>query len=157
MGLNPSHPAIAQARERGLIREHGVRPGASAPGSVTTTVFVKTPNYSNTRVHHMARHRQVQAQYGAVWGALFDVPKETRERLAEGCTITLTRIAAGKADKDDGLRACLKSIKDVVAVWLFDGTYGQRDDDDRAEWRFAWEKAKRGVHAVRISVEPRTA
>lgn len=122
--------------------------------AVSVLVHCATPNPTNVRAHHMARYRQVKDQYKATWAALFDIPREARATLALGCVVTLTRISVGTAD-DDGLRACLKSVRDCVAVWLFDGRPGEMDNDSRAEWKYAAEKGKRNRPAVRIEIEPR--
>jgi hypothetical protein len=134
-----------------------IDPPAPVPDGVSVVAYVKTPNPTNGSHGHWAKRRaDKQRQAGAVWGVLYRVPRETREALARGCVVTMTRGSAGTLD-DDGLRSALKTVRDVVAVWLLGGEMGQRDDDPRVVWAYGQEKVKRGVHCVRIEIEPRAA
>lgn len=154
---------IAEYERRGvLVVETGRRhdpalagpPVSSVAKPVTATVFVKTPNPTNGRVHWRVMSQRAKEQHAAVWCRLFDVPMETRQSLAMGCTVTMTRISVGTVDSDN-LHGCLKAVRDTVACWLLDGAIGAMDSDPRITWQYGQEKGKRGVHAVRIEIEPR--
>jgi len=131
-----------------------IAPPAPVPDGVSVVAYVKTPNPLNGRVHWRVQSRRVKAIHAAVWAALFDVPAAVRGRLATGCTVTMTRVSAGQVDSDN-LQGCLKPVRDTVAVWLLDGAIGAMDSDPRISWECGQERGKRGVHCVRIEIEPR--
>jgi hypothetical protein len=171
MGLDPRNPSIVLARAKGLI----VEPQGSALGAVPvpgrevrtkqgdpTTMshmvsvdyFGAVPNPTNARTNWQGRSRVAKMQRSSTWAALFDKPAETREALALGCTVTLTRISAGKLDSDN-LQAAMKSFRDVVAAWLFGGQIGQRDGDERVTWVYRQERGKPRQNGARIEIETR--
>jgi hypothetical protein len=166
MGIDPRHPDIVLARAKGLLVEPASARGAvPVPGPEVRTkqgdsmvrvdYFGAVPNPTNARVCWQGRSRVAKMQRSSTWAALFDKPAETREALALGCTVTLTRISAGKLDSDN-LQAAMKSFRDVVAAWLFGGQIGQRDSDERVTWVYRQERGKPRQKGARIEIEPRT-
>ena len=118
---------------------------------VCVTIKVKTKNPTNNLRHWRTLSKEANEQKEAATLALLDVPPWRWVQMETGCVVTLTRISAGRLDSDN-LRAALKHIKDAVAVKLFGGTLGQRDDDDRATWRYGQILGPRGHYAVIVSI-----
>lgn len=117
--------------------------------TITVELNMKTPNMTNRREHHMARHRRAQAQHDATYMTLLGHgvrialgPIKTSERLV----VTLTRFSPGTLDAHDNLRAALKSVVDGVAKY-----FGHDDADPLFEWRY--EQLKTKHHGVRIEFE----
>lgn len=131
--------------------------------TVTVEVPIKTPNMTNRREHHMARHRRAKAQRAATTLAL----KTFRHHTAYGVkamlallgeeprlefmpsdrrlVVALTRRSPGTLDQHDNLRAALKSVVDAVASY-----FGVDDSNPKLEWRYAQTKGK---PSVRIEFE----
>lgn len=131
--------------------------------TITVEVPIKTPNITNQREHHMARHRRAKAQRGATMLALKTFKHHTaygvRAMLAQlgeeprlafmpndrRLVVTLTRRSPGALDAHDNLRAALKSVVDAVAEY-----FEVDDANPRLEWRYA---QVRGKANVRIDFE----
>jgi hypothetical protein len=162
--MKTGHPLIdaAVAAGRVTIEPPSTRGAVPVPGrevrtklaGISVLAHVRTPNPLNGRVHWRTQSARVKAVHAAVWSSLFDVEVEVRERLALGCVVTLTRVSAGTVDSDN-LQACLKPARDTVAAWMLNGAIGEMDSDPRIVWQYGQEKAKRGVQAVRVEIEPR--
>lgn len=69
----------------------------------------------------------------------YEVPKDVRAKLAEGCIVRMTRIAPRRLD-DDNNRMAAKGVRDLIAQVLLGGQMGRRDDDPRIEWRYGQER-----------------
>jgi len=120
---------------------------------ICVTVPVKTRNPLNLsgkaamgwRITAAKRERDATAL------SLLGVDDETREALAAGCVVTLTRVSAGKLD-DDAVPATLKHIRDQIAVFLLGGTPGQRDSDPRIAWSYGQLRGPAGAAGVVLSI-----
>ena len=124
---------------------------------------IRTQSEGNLREHWGAKHKRHTAQRRELFRALEGV---ARPRLP--ATITLTRIAPRKLDRDDNLTNAFKSIKDIIAWWLcmerrdypltilWAGVrhkIGQYDGDPRLTWLYAQERGAPKYYAVRIEIE----
>jgi hypothetical protein len=122
--------------------------------SVFEVVPVKTKNPCNNRQAWYVVSKRAKAEHAAVEAVL--IPhREKLALLATGCTITLTRISAGKLSIHDGLGPALKHIRDAIAMLMLGGTKGQRDEDERITWKLEQRTCGRGVSGVTILIEPR--
>ena len=146
--MNDIDAAILRAY-RDINRDHSpfrraVVSGGSGLGTIT--IPMRTENPLNSRKHwsHVARvakHNR-QAVLVHLRSKLGDAPQcDVR--------VTMTRIASGKMDWNCGLNAALKPVRDGAADWL---ARLRHDDDPTITWDYGQEKAKRGIHAVRIEI-----
>ncbi len=122
--------------------------------SIFITLPLKTKNPTNNLEHWRTRSRRCNAEHAAVADAMAAHAMKFPV-LARGCVVTLTRISAGRLDPMDGLPPALKAVKDAVAMAIWGGTRGQKDDHDLVEWKYDQRSMGRGVHAVTIKIEPR--
>lgn len=99
-----------------------------------------------------------QQRHATAWSLIADdqPAHEWHGCLAYGVgapvTVTVTRCSAGELDSHDNLRTALKHVVDGVADFL-----GCDDRDSRITWRYEQQREKRGVHAVKIRIEPTIA
>lgn len=136
------------------VDQDASEPADSEPAEgVFVAVKLKTKNPTNNREQYWAVAKRAKAEHEAVAAALFPHFAK-RSALANGCVVTLTRLSAGELD-DDGLRAAMKSVRDAVAIWLWGGKKGQRDNDARGRWRYEQLKCDRGEFGITISIQPR--
>jgi hypothetical protein len=114
---------------------------------------IETISEMNWRGHPKARWRRLKAHKMAAGLALGGVnTARIHDLLAEvlvtgqRLSVTLTRYSAGRLDSDN-LASSQKGVRDGVAAAL-----GIDDGSEIIEWRYAQEKTKRGVHAVRVDI-----
>lgn len=117
---------------------------------VFAVVPVRTVNVTNAREHWATRQRRTKAEHDAVYAALLPHYGK-RDRLRNGCRITITRIAPKEVGASN-LHATLKGIIDAVAMFVLGGTSGQYDDDPRLEWKLEQRTAGRGVYGVTVAI-----
>lgn len=122
---------------------------------VFVVVPIKTINPLNVREHWSQRSRRANAEKDATILAFQSVAMASLAALAEGCVITLTRVSRRRLSEDEGLRASLKHVRDQIAVILWGGKIGERDDDERGEWRYGQLAGKGLEAAVTISIRKR--
>ena len=123
---------------------------------VCVTIPIKTKNPNNKiHGHWSASHRTTKEQKAATVLALTGVLDSTWAALSAGCVVTLTRASPRTLD-DDALQPTLKHIRDVIAMKLFGGDVGRRDDDPRATWECRQLQCGRGEFGVVVSVRKRT-
>ena len=110
------------------------------------TLPIKTVSESNgSHGNWWAKANRRLAQRKEVWAAM-----RGKSPPELPVTVTLTRISAGMLDAHDNLRGSLKTVVDEIA-----DQYKLPDNDPQFDWRYAQEKAKRGVYGVRIRIETR--
>lgn len=164
-GIHPNHPALKQARQRGLIvgessikLTRGRESDASEakrvslgdrPEGLMRLVKVRTVSRTNGPRIDRAAISRPKREREAVEAAFADVRFQMAD-FASGCVVTMTRCGPRGLDEDN-LSGALKSVRDAIAQLIYGGTPGQRDDDPRCEWRYA--QLKTPVHAVLVTVE----
>lgn len=110
---------------------------------------MRLPSVANLREHWAKKAKRVAAQRGVVRLVLATRLLPHRQHLASAYVVTLTRVSERELD-DDNLASAFKAVRDEVAHLL-----GLDDRDRRLAWLYRQEKAKRGMHSVRIHVEAR--
>lgn len=103
---------------------------------------IKTVSVANLREHHMARAKRAKQHRHTAWLAM----KAAGPPPAPPLTVTMTRQSIGTLDTDN-LASSIKSARDGIADWL-----GLDDGDTQITWRYAQEKAKRGVFGLIVEV-----
>ncbi len=75
-----------------------------------------------------------------------------KEPIQLPCIITLTRISPRKLD-DDNLAYAFKSVRDMIAAFIFDDyRMGRRDNDPRIKWLYDQKKGEVGEYAFEIEI-----
>jgi hypothetical protein len=164
MGIDPNHPAIRQAFEKGLIE----LPPEKAPGFVekstpkakrtkpssairlTMELGVECPSTANLRDWRL-RDKAARKQRLAVRRFFQDRPAcllPFVQAVAAGklVTISLTRVGGRSLDNRDNLRMALKPVVDEVHVW-----FGLDDRSDTLIVEYAQEPGK--LVGIRIELE----
>ena len=109
------------------------------------TIPIKTVSEANAHTHWRIRAKRAKEQRGL---AALLCRAEIGTPPAVPLTITITRLAPGTLDSDN-LAGSQKHVRDGIADWL-----GVDDRSPLIDWRYAQEKAARGVYFVRIEIEP---
>lgn len=140
-GNNPLPPAVA---------------GMDVLG-VTITIPIRTINPLNAHELPYVRSARAKREREATMGAILaaGIPRETWDVLAAGCLIRLTRLAPRPLSADEGLRASLKHVRDVLAVQLWGGRIGQRDENPAGVWLYGQVKGEPGMYGVIASISTR--
>lgn len=163
MGIPENHPAIVEARAKGLVTDTGpAKPQRSAArrkapdGRVpaggprrprwclTLTLACRVVSEANRRDHWtvMRRRKEVQAQslgkalaalHAALTPALLPAP------------LCVTWVHVGREMDDDNLRRAFKGLRDALAAEL-----GVDDADPRVEWRY---EQRAGAPGVELRIE----
>lgn len=109
------------------------------------TLGVRAVNPTNNRQHWRPVWRRAKMQRALAKNCALECVRLAR--MALPAVVTMTRISPGTLD-DDNLRPALKPIRDGIA-----DAFGVADNDPRIEWRYAQERGKPKVYAVRIMLE----
>lgn len=116
--------------------------------AVEVSIPMKTRPVTNSREHHMAKHRLAKKEVEAVQLYLLVAgwpERRLRAAFADGCLVTFTRVSRGELD-DDNLPSAFKAIRDGIAKLL------GRDDSPR-EKRVRWAYAQmKGAPGIRIRI-----
>ena len=99
---------------------------------VFVVMRVKTQG-SNAREHWAAKAKRVADEQTEL-ELLLNAHTLKRDTLSLGCTVTMCRI--GRKLDDDNLYGHLKGIRDGIARWVLGGRMGERDSDERIEWKY---------------------
>lgn len=146
--FDPGTATIVESRKRALVF-------TDAPYVCVTIPGIAFPNPLNgSHRHWRTTAAEGKRQRAAVELALLGVSDATWQHLSAGCDVTITRLSSGTVS-EEAIAATLKRVRDVVAVKLFGGTLGQRDDDKRATWKYGQLKTQRGVKGCIVSVKRR--
>ncbi len=146
---------LAHIEEKGLVHPKKAKRHADPVGdAIYAEVWIETRTLSNLRLHWAVKSRIAKDQRTAVEKAM-EPFKDQMAKLAEGCTIKLTRISPRPLDRHNLMEA-LKHVVDQLGQMLWGGRVGQKDDDDRGSWEFAQLNGKGMRKGVSISIRPRT-
>jgi hypothetical protein len=125
-------------------------PALVAPAvALEVTVALATPNPLNARPSTRQRIAGPRRQREAVLAALWAVGPRVPDWLPGPWAVSLVRLG-GQGVADDAVAACMKHVRDAVAVWLLGGKPGQMDDDPRIRWQ-PWQEPE-GPAGVRVRV-----
>lgn len=106
---------------------------------------IRTVSEANCSEHWTVKNKRHQWQKFLIkqWW------KEQKPEYSLPLTITLTRMAPRKLDKEDNLPMAFKWIKDSIADQIFPGkAAGRADDSDKLIWQFDQVSAK--SYAIKI-------
>lgn len=134
------------------------RPDFTDLESVFEVVPVRTENPLNgsqSRAHWSRKSKRANREHEAVRLVLLP-HREKLALLALGCTVTLTRLSAGRLDPIDALGPALKNIRDAIAQIMLGGTIGQLDESELITWKLEQRTCGRGIAGVTLLIEPRT-
>lgn len=114
------------------------------------TFPIRAVNASNTHEHRMVVAKRAKAQrQGVAMVIAVGWPLDARKAfIADGATVTLTRIAPRELD-DDGNVTSLKAVRDGVA----DAFGLPNDRDPRVRWMYAQRRGGVRQYAVEVEVE----
>ena len=135
------------------VQEQAAAADQAHADHVCFVVNVETPNWKNDRSRYR-RSKLTALQRDLVKLLLSRESESTRQALALGCVVTLTRVAPRRLDEDDNLRVALSAFRDQIAVWLFGGRVGQRDNDKRM--RVEYGQVRGHVPSVVVSIRETT-
>ena len=130
------------------VQEQAAAADQAHADHVLFVVNVVTKNWKNER-YWQRRYRETKLQRELVALFLGRYPDSTRQTLALGCVVRLTRVSPRRLD-DDNLPVALSAFRDQIAVWLFGGRVGQRDNDKRM--RVEYGQIRGHVPSVVVSV-----